>query len=223
MWEGTKKEEVTEAVSFRGRGGPKISTQLSPLNWSESRFLFTPPVCEIRCLNLVQWLEGFPLFFFSRANSRFKVPFCIDIFRPDYHTNITPNQTHIYPQSAIDISQRRDKTVINHPHDSDLSFRSDSSGAVPSPGWVRRHMSAVIDSSQFCQLAAGELQGKIRTSICVVPNGRLGSREGPLQPWWYLYLVGLGLLLLQHLSPADLWTLTDPFHTPGSIYMISYC
>lgn len=123
------------------------------------------------------------------ANSCFKVPFCGGILKPNYHTelsNITPNQTHIYPQSVIDISQYQDKTVINHHHDSDLSFRSDSSGAVPSPGWVRHHMSAVIDSSQFCQLAAGELQGKIRTSICVVPNGRLGSREGPLQPWWYL-------------------------------------
>lgn len=39
--------------------------------------------------------------------------------------------------------------------------------------------------------AAGKLRGKIRTSISVVPNGRPGSREGPLQTWWYQYLVGL--------------------------------
>lgn len=63
-------------------------------------------------------------------------------------------------------------------------------------------MSALIDRSQFSQLAAGELQGKIRTSISVVPNGRLGSREGPPRPappplpkhddiciWWVLGLL----------------------------------
>lgn len=71
--------------------------------------------------------------------------------------------------------------MIKRQRDTDLSFRSDSSIAVPSPGGVRRHMSAVIDSSQHCQLAAGKLQGKIRTSISVVPNGRSGSREGSLQ------------------------------------------
>lgn len=99
--------------------------------------------------------------------------------------------SHLSILSSIggDISQ--DKTVIKRQRNTDLSFRSDSSIAVPSPGGVRRHMSAVIDSSQRCQLAAGKLQGKIRTSISVVPNGRLGSREGPLQTWWYQYLVGL--------------------------------
>lgn len=77
--------------------------------------------------------------------------------------------------SSISCDISGDKTVIKRKRGTDLSFRSDSSIAVPSPGGVRRHMSAVIDSSQRCQLAAGKLQGKIRTSISVVPNGRPGS------------------------------------------------
>lgn len=77
--------------------------------------------------------------------------------------------------SSISCGISGDKTVIKRKRGTDLSFRSDSSIAVPSPGGVRRHMSAVIDSSQRCQLAAGKLQGKIRTSISVVPNGRPGS------------------------------------------------
>lgn len=98
--------------------------------------------------------------------------------------------------SSINCDISGDKTVIKHKRGTDLSFRSDSSIAVPSPGGVRRYMSAVIDSSQRCQLAAGKLQGKIRTSISVVPNGRPGSWEGSLQTWWYQYLVGLGSLFL---------------------------
>lgn len=138
---------------------------------------------------------------FPSANSCFEVPVCGDILNPPITRKSQISLLTVLSSISdsinnCDTSQYQDKTVINHQHDTDLSFRSDSSGAVPSPGWVRHHMSAVIDSSQFSQLAAGKLQGKIRTSISVVPNGRLGSRESPLQTLWYLDLVGMGLLPL---------------------------
>lgn len=117
--------------------------------------------------------------FFLCSLSTLKFLFYGDILDPTITQNPQISLLTILSSISIDISQ--DNTVIKGHHNTDLSFRSDSSGAVPSPGLVRHHMSVVIDSSQYCQLAAGKLQGKIRTSISVVPNGSLGSREGPPQ------------------------------------------
>lgn len=83
--------------------------------------------------------------------------------------------------------------MINCHLHGDLSWRSDWSGAVPSPAGVRRHMSSVIDRFQLCQLAAGEPAGKDKDIyLRTVSNGWSGSREGPPRPpthppWCYLY------------------------------------
>lgn len=202
------KEAAGLCEGERKRRSPTLSVsqgkedQWTALNYHQLTEVHLPSYSWHLFVKSYSSLIGF-LCFLS-ANTCFKVPFCGDILNPTITQKSQISLVAILSSIANsinnwDISQYQDKTVINHHHDTDLSFRSDSSGAVPSPGspgWVRHHMSVVIDSSQFSQLAAGKLQGKIRTSISVVPNGRLGSREGPLQTWWYLYLVGLGLLRL---------------------------
>lgn len=162
------KKEVSKAV---GQQRSALNYhQLTEINLpSYSWQLFVKPRSSIIGVFFVFFIKG-TLFYL-------KVPFYGDILDPTITKNPETALLTILSSISIDISQ--DNTVIKDHHNTDLSFRSDSSGAVPSSGLVRHHMSVVIDSSQYCQLAAGKLQGKIRTSISVVPNGSLGSREGP--------------------------------------------
>lgn len=108
---GGKKDEVTDAVSSTVKGGTKISTQLSSVNWNKSSS--KTPVCEI-----IQW-PNLCSFWFSVA---LKFPWV------HFNSNNREKKSqisHIGVLSSISCDISRDKTVIKRQRNTDLSFRRD--------------------------------------------------------------------------------------------------